>query len=139
MRGSDFLPKQLKALSAEGPDGQPSWLSKRVTSTLLPVCHQACMHPIHTLVFIALLASTSYVGLLQQSLFETTQTNYGPGHVDVEALLEGGRTLQLSGQTGWKWHLDETSSIREDEVRFLLYSSLYADLQSDCNILPSSP
>jgi hydroxymethylglutaryl-CoA reductase (NADPH) len=67
------------------------------------------MHPIHTIVVIALLASTSYVGLLQQSLFDTVgHTRHGRGYVDVDSLLEGGRTLELSGRTSWKWQSDDT-------------------------------
>lgn len=67
------------------------------------------MHPIHTIVVIALLASTSYVGLLQQSLFDTAgQTNHLQGYVDVESLLEGGRTLELSSRTSWRWQSENT-------------------------------
>jgi hydroxymethylglutaryl-CoA reductase (NADPH) len=67
------------------------------------------MHPIHTIVVIALLASTSYVGLLQQSLFETAgQTSHARGYVDVDSLLEGGRTLELSSRTLWRWQADDT-------------------------------
>jgi hydroxymethylglutaryl-CoA reductase (NADPH) len=67
------------------------------------------MHPIHTIVVIALLASTSYVGLLQQSLFDTEgQTSHPQGQVDVDSLLEGGRTLELSSRTSWRWQSDDT-------------------------------
>lgn len=66
------------------------------------------MHPIHTIVVIALLASTSYVGLLQQSLFETAgPTSYLQGYVDVDSLLEGGRTLELSSRTSWRWQSND--------------------------------
>lgn len=76
------------------------------------------MHPIHTIVVIALLASTSYVGLLQQSLFDTTgQASHGQGRVDVVSLLEGGRTLELSRRTNWKWQIDDGFIAKEhDEV-----------------------
>jgi hydroxymethylglutaryl-CoA reductase (NADPH) len=82
------------------------------------------MHPIHTIVVIALLASTSYVGLLQQSLFDNDgQANHLQGHVDVESLLEGGRTLELSSRTSWRWQSDDTiPPIRNDEVGILLRS-----------------
>lgn len=99
-----MLPKQLRALGATSQDGHPSWLNHKITSNLLSVSHQACMHPIHTVVAIALLASTSYVGLLQQSLFDTAgQSSHLQGHVDVNSLLEGGRTLELSSRTSWRW------------------------------------
>ena len=76
------------------------------------------MHPIHTIVVIALLASTSYVGLLQQSLVETAgQTGRLQGRVDVNSLLEGGRTLELSSRTSWRWQSDdEFSSVQTNKV-----------------------
>ena len=76
------------------------------------------MHPIHTIVVIALLASTSYVGLLQQSLVETAwQTGHLQGRVDVNSLLEGGRTLELSSRTSWRWQSDdEFSSVQTNKV-----------------------
>lgn len=74
------------------------------------------MHPIHTIVVIALLASTSYVGLLQQSLFETAgQTSHLQGHVDVDSLLEGGRTLELSSRTSWRWQPDNTFPPKQND------------------------
>ena len=118
MRGSALLPRQLRALGATREDGRPSWLNSKITSYLLSASYQAYIHPIHTIVVITLLASTSYVGLLQQSLFETRlQTTNGQGRVDVESLLEGGRTLELSSQTSWKWHLDSSvPSVENDKV-----------------------
>jgi hydroxymethylglutaryl-CoA reductase (NADPH) len=111
MRGSNLLPKQLQSLS-----GSDSWLSRTITSNLLSTSSVACQHPIHTLVVIALLASTSYIGLLQESLFDTAgQTRNGKA--DVASLLEGGRTLELSGRTSWKWHLeDDHNANGQDKV-----------------------
>ena len=84
------------------------------------------MHPIHTIVVIALLASTSYVGLLQQSLFETVgQTSHARGYVDVESLLEGGRTLELSSRTLWRWQSDETLPAQQiNKVSIITFSSI---------------
>ena len=101
MRGSNLLPRQLRSLG-----GNDSWLSRIVTSKLLSISSLACQHPIHTLVVIALLASTSYIGLLQESLFDTAGQAIN-GKVDVKSLLEGGRTLELSSRTSWKWHLED--------------------------------
>jgi hydroxymethylglutaryl-CoA reductase (NADPH) len=104
MRGSSLLPRQLRSLG-----GSDSWISRTITANLLSTSSLACQHPIHTLVVIALLASTSYVGLLQESLFDTAgQTRHGK--VDVASLLEGGRTLELSSRTAWKWHLEDDHS-----------------------------
>jgi hydroxymethylglutaryl-CoA reductase (NADPH) len=114
MRGSNLLPKQLRSLG-----GNDSWLSRTITSKLLSTSYLACQHPIHTLVVIALLASTSYVGLLQESLFDTTAQARN-GKVDVASLLGGGRTLELSSRTSWKWHVgDDRSYDDQDKVKTL--------------------
>ncbi|KIW69813.1 hydroxymethylglutaryl-CoA reductase (NADPH) [Phialophora macrospora] len=107
VRGSTLLPKQLRSLGKS--DG---WLNRTVTSNLLAVSSLACAHPIHTVVAIALFASTSYVGLLQESLFDSgLKSLQHNGRVDVETLLQGSRTLELSEKTAWKWQFLEDSSV----------------------------
>ncbi|KIX08194.1 hydroxymethylglutaryl-CoA reductase (NADPH) [Rhinocladiella mackenziei CBS 650.93] len=107
MRGSSLLPKQLRSLGKSD-----SWLNRTVTSNLLAVSHVACQHPIHTIVAIALFASTSYVGLLQESLFDSgIKSLLHNGRVDVGALLQGSRTLELSKNTAWKWQFSDESTI----------------------------
>lgn len=101
MRGSNLLPKQLRSLGSNN-----GWINRKITSYLLSISDLACQHPIHTLVIIALLASTSYVGLLQESLFDVTN-QAKDGHIDVVSLMEGGRTLELSPKTSWRWQLDD--------------------------------
>ena len=110
MRGSNLLARQLSSLS-----GSDSWFSRMITANLLSTSSLACQHPIHTLVVIALLASTSYVGLLQESLFDAAEQTRN-GKIDVGSLLEGGRTLELSSRTSWKWHVEDDHSGRHDEV-----------------------
>lgn len=55
------------------------------------------------------MASTSYVGFLQSSLFDTNPavavTN---GQIDMDALLAGSKTLYLGEETGWKWQNGES-------------------------------
>jgi hypothetical protein len=125
MRGSTLLPKSLRTLGATGQEAGPSWLNRKITSNLLSASQQACMHPIHIIVVIALLASTSYVGLLQQSLFESaTQTGHARGHVDVDSMLAGGRTLELSRRTSWKWQSEEGFQPGQDRQVSTLYSAV---------------
>ncbi|RVX69658.1 hypothetical protein B0A52_06722 [Exophiala mesophila] len=103
MRGSKLLPKQLRSLG-----NSDSWLNRAVTANLLAVSQLACQHPIHTIVVIALLASTSYVGLLQESLFDSgVKSLQHNGQLDVQALLQGSRTLELSKSTSWKWQFSD--------------------------------
>jgi hydroxymethylglutaryl-CoA reductase (NADPH) len=107
MRGSSLLPKQFRSLG-----NSDSWLNRNVSSMLLSISGIACQHPIHTIVVIALLASTSYVGLLQESLFDTTgHLSHGRGYVDLDALLVGSRTLELSKQTSWKWQVQDNIAL----------------------------
>lgn len=111
MRGSSLLPRQLRSLG--GNDG---WLSRKTTSLLLSTSSLACQHPIHTLVVIALFASTSYVGLLQESLFDTANLTRH-GRVDVASLLDGGRTVELSSKTAWKWQVADGHSFDGPEEK----------------------
>lgn len=106
MRGSSLLPKQLRSLGQTD-----SWLNRAITSNLLAISHVACSHPIHTVVAIALFASTSYVGLLQESLFDSgIKSLQHNGRIDIEAVLQGSRTLELSDKTAWKWQFPEENS-----------------------------
>jgi hydroxymethylglutaryl-CoA reductase (NADPH) len=103
MRGSNLLPKQLRSLNRSD-----SWVNRSVTSNLLAISSLACAHPIHTIVAIALFASTSYVGLLQESLFDSgLKSLQHNGKVDVVALLQGSRTLELSQETSWRWQFSD--------------------------------
>lgn len=107
MRGSSLLPKQFRSLGHSD-----SWLNRAVTAQLLRISHIVCQHPIHTIVVIAFLASTSYVGLLQESLFNASANlTGGQGLVDLGSLLVGSRTLELSKDTGWKWQLETKETV----------------------------
>ena len=106
MRGSSLLPKQFRSLGQTD-----SWLYRLVTSQLVAVSHLVCQFPIPTIVIIALLASTSYVGLLQDSLFDASVSfEDGHGHVDLASILIGSRNVELSQSTGWKWQFQDTDS-----------------------------
>lgn len=110
MRGSHLLPRQLREVGRT--DGR---LYEVVTSTLLSISQLSLSSPIVTLVIIAVLASTSYVGLLQESLFDTgIQTATEQGKIDIESLLTGSRTLELSKSSGWKWRTLEETPISKD-------------------------
>lgn len=112
MRGSSLLPKRFRESSERG------WFNIRVTKFLQAVARRACIHPIHTIVVVALLASTTYVGLLDGSLFDSAKGGKNrPDHLDVSNLLQGGRNLRLGESTGWRWQVDDSVGLENDEVR----------------------
>nr|AAO85434.1 HMG-CoA reductase [Aspergillus nidulans] len=99
-----------------GSDAEPSWLKRQVTGCLQSISRRACIHPIHTIVVIALLASTTYVGLLEGSLFDSFRnSNNVAGHVDVDSLLLGNRSLRLGEGTSWKWQVED--SLNQDDQK----------------------
>lgn len=114
MRGSYLLPKQLRSFGHND-----SKLYQFVTSNLLAISKLSLSSPIFTLVIIAVLASTSYVGLLQESLFDTgLKSPQDHGSIDIQSLLTGSRTLELSVNTDWKWRvLEERHSMSSDKAQ----------------------
>ncbi|KAL4878397.1 3-hydroxy-3-methylglutaryl-coenzyme A reductase [Aspergillus karnatakaensis] len=94
---------------------EPSWLKRQVTGSLQSISRRACIHPIHTIVVIALLASTTYVGLLEGSLFDSFKNPKNvAGQVDVDSLLLGSRSLRLGESTSWKWQVED--SLNEEGI-----------------------
>src|SRR5688572_7981162 len=65
---ASFLPRRFRGETTVPATPTPSWASKRLTPLVQYLSRLACSHPIHTVVIVAVLASTSYVGLLQESL-----------------------------------------------------------------------
>ncbi|KAJ5386247.1 hypothetical protein N7509_008788 [Penicillium cosmopolitanum] len=104
---SSLISKRLRSTEAD-KDVEPSWLRRQVTGGLQFISRRACIHPIHTIVVIALLASTTYVGLLEGSLLDTRNSRNVAGQVDTETLLQGSRSLRLGESTSWKWQVEDS-------------------------------
>ena len=108
--------KKLSFFNTED-DGEPGWLKRQVTNGLQFISRGACHHPIHTIVVVALLASTTYVGLLEGSLFDAIRSRgSGSGLVDVDLLLQGSRNLRLGAPTSWKWQIDDSRTVNDQEA-----------------------
>ena len=124
MRGSHLLPKQLREFGRN--DGR---IYDIVTSNLVAVSRLSLSSPIFTLVIIAVLASTSYVGLLQESLFDSgISAAADNGQIDTESLLKGSRTLELSKKTEWKWRsLEDTDSATAQARHFALATFVFPE------------
>lgn len=113
---TSFLTRGFRP-AQEDRDAEPGWLKRQVTSGLQAISRRACLHPIHTIVVIALLASTTYVGLLEGSFFDTVRNPRDlAGQVDVDLLLQGSRSLRLGESTSWKWQVEDASSPKDQKV-----------------------
>ncbi|KAL9007014.1 MAG: hypothetical protein Q9188_000218 [Gyalolechia gomerana] len=115
MLGASFLPARFRSDHGHVAPSKPGYLHRHVTATLQSVARSAFTHPIHTIVFVALLASTSYIGVLEGSLLEpNSSTGNASGVADLPSLLEGGRQLRVSEQSGWKWHVEQDRTVESN-------------------------
>lgn len=114
-----ILPSRWRQQDANRAGGYPSWYNRNVTPILQFISSRACTHPIHTIVVVALLASTTYVGLLESSLFDRSiYAGSGLGKADFNSLLVGSKQLRAGPETAWKWQTEENSSVNTaDAVR----------------------
>jgi hydroxymethylglutaryl-CoA reductase (NADPH) len=106
MNVSSLLPARFRGPQPSNVQSEPSWLNKKLTPVLQSFSQRACIHPIHTIVIVALLASTTYIGLLDNALFDTGRASSG-GRADWASLTEGSRQLEVGKETGWKWQLHD--------------------------------
>ncbi|KAM3428831.1 hypothetical protein MY4824_008591 [Beauveria thailandica] len=97
----NFLPTRFRGETA-GPAkaAPPTWAGKTITPSLHFLGRLAASHPIHTIVLVAVLASSSYIGLIQDSLLERTAT---VSKADWSSLTEGSRQLFAGPETAWRW------------------------------------
>ncbi|KAF7551915.1 hypothetical protein G7Z17_g4663 [Cylindrodendrum hubeiense] len=100
---ASYLPSRFRGETPVAQAAAPSWASKRLTPLVQFLSRLACSHPIHTVVTVAVLASTSYIGLLQERLFELNVQGAALGKADWSSLVEGSRVLLASPDNGWKW------------------------------------
>jgi len=119
MLGASFLPARFRTSETSSTSSKPNWLNRQITPVLQSISRRACTHPIHTIVFVALLASTTYIGLLEGSLFDrTTSVWNGSRPTDLSSLVEGSRRLKIGEETAWKWTIDDNGKVDSvDEVR----------------------
>jgi hydroxymethylglutaryl-CoA reductase (NADPH) len=98
---ASLLPARFRGPKIANAPTEPSWINRQITPLLQIVSRRACIHPIHTVVIAALLASTTYIGLLDGTLFQSGEQRAGPA--EWSSLVEGSRQLVVGEQTGWKW------------------------------------
>lgn len=121
---TSFFTRKFRPGDKDEANANPGWLKRQVTGGLQAMSRRACLHPIHTIVVIALLASTTYVGLLEGSLFDTFRNPRNvAGQVDVDTLLLGSRNLRLGGNTAWKWQAEDVGAPGDQKVHPLWLST----------------
>lgn len=111
MLGASFLPARFRNDHSNGSTSNPGYINRKITPLLQSISHRAFNHPIRTIVFVALLASTSYVGLLEGSLFDGADlAGDAVGGTDFNTLIESGRRVRLGPETAWKWQTENEES-----------------------------
>ena len=104
MLGASFLPAGLRSSVGLSHTSKPAWFHRHITPLLQQVSRRACTHPLRTIVAVALLASTTYISLLESSLFDQIGVrDASVGGADFETLLAGSKRLVLGPETNWKW------------------------------------
>ena len=122
MLGASFLPSRLRhEHSGDSTTANPGYIRRQVTALLQKISRNAFTHPIHTIVSVALVASTCYIGLLEGSLLDHTGLGNSVQSTELEALAEDGRSLRLGVDTSWKWQVDRQSGRDGKRVRTLTY------------------
>ena len=119
MLGASFLPARLRHEHGQPAPSNPSYLNRQITQILQSVARAAFTHPMYTIFTVAILASTSYHGLLEGSLFGNTNSGKDEAGTDLTSLVEGGRRLRLGEETSWKWQSDNGASKDPTLVRRL--------------------
>ena len=127
MLGSSFLPLRFRGAATTEPAAPPIWLNRKVTPLIQALSRRACLHPIHTVVIVAFLASTTYIGLLESSLFGSIEAHAG-GKADWSSLIEGSRQLRVGSETKWKWQASDTATpIQPGTDHFALLTFVFPD------------
>lgn len=131
MLGASFLPARFRNDHSHGSTSNPGYLNRTITPLLQSVSRRAFNHPIRTIVFVALLASTSYVGLLEGSLFDGTDLVGDVGATDFNALMESGRRVRLGPETSWEWQIDGEGSNATATPHLILTTLVFPDSKSN--------
>ncbi|KAH8194001.1 hypothetical protein TruAng_011838 [Truncatella angustata] len=100
MNASSLLPSRFRGEQPNGQPSPPSTINKKFTPFLQFVSKVACIHPIYTICVVAILASTTYVGVVKESLVDATRS---VRRAEWESLAEGSRSLVAGPETSWKW------------------------------------
>lgn len=134
MLGASFLPARFRNDHTRGTTANPGYLNRLITPFLQSLSQRAFTHPIRTIVFVALLASTSYIGLLEGSLFDDANAERDAlGSPDFNSLVEQSRRLRLGEGTAWKWQVENgklNSTVDAHTQHLALLTLVFPDSRS---------
>jgi len=86
----------------------PGLVARTINPVLTSLSKRACNHPIYTIVTVAVLASSTYLGLLDSPLFDRRiSANNAVGHIAINNILAGSKKLYAGPDSDWKWLPDE--------------------------------
>ncbi|GKZ83803.1 3-hydroxy-3-methylglutaryl-coenzyme A (HMG-CoA) reductase isozyme [Aspergillus niger] len=99
MAGS-LLPSRSRGDQPVSSQKTPSPFKEKITPGLLTLSRLASAHPIHTVAAVALLVSSIYSSLLEDSIFDRTKS---VAKADWSSLTAGSRQLYVGPQSDWNW------------------------------------
>lgn len=97
---SMLLPSRFRGEQPASQAATPNWVNRKLTPLLQLLSSLTSSHPIHTIVIVAVLASSTYMGLLEESLFDA---NRSINRADWSSLVEGSRSLRTGPDSNWRW------------------------------------
>ncbi|OOF97693.1 hypothetical protein ASPCADRAFT_204999 [Aspergillus carbonarius ITEM 5010] len=113
----------------------PSWFKRKITPGLLSLARLASSHPIHTVAVVALIVSSIYTSLLEDSIFEGGKT---VRKAEWSSLTAGNRRLYTSPESGWNWQLDDSDApISTDVDHTALLTLVFPEMTE--RTFPESP
>ncbi|KAI0020830.1 3-hydroxy-3-methylglutaryl-coenzyme A reductase [Xylariomycetidae sp. FL0641] len=126
---SSFLPSRFRGEQPNGAPKPPSKLNKKITPFLQFVSKIASLHPIHTIVLVALIASTTYVGVVKESLLQVTRTER---KAEWSSLVEGSRSIRTGPETSWRWQSwDPNAKVPKDHDHLALVTLVFPESTED--------
>ena len=130
MNAASLLPSRFRGeQSTTAAPQPPSRMNKAITPVLQFFSTKACHHPIHTICIVALLASTSYIGVFRESLLDVTRSTR---NADWSSLTEGSRSLLAGPDTQWKWQeFDNKAGFPKDVDHQALVTLVFPESSED--------
>ncbi|KAK0730903.1 hydroxymethylglutaryl-coenzyme A reductase-domain-containing protein [Lasiosphaeris hirsuta] len=127
MLASSLIPSRFRGEQPASQAAAPSWLNKKVTPILQTLSKLTASHPIHTIVVVALLASSTYIGLLEDSLFDATRS---VRKAEWSSLVEGSRRLRAGPDTAWNWHSFDDAPVPRGADHLALLTLVFPESMS---------